>query len=994
MSDNPFQTIPNWDQIVTAGTLPSVDPANPASYAAIKNGTDYLDPSGQKKTKFWRVDPAQPGSYDLIPEGADYLDPAGTKRSKPKSENVGLGSQTLFDMASGDPKKQREILTSFYGDNVKQDQQGFYVTQDGKRLRPSSGGGGITGALTRGTADLASQALPVAGATGGAILGTPAGGAGGVAGSALGYAGGSWANRAILALAGFGDDNWGGMSKVPRELAEGAAFEAGGQVVGKVAGQVAAAAKYGGQYVGEALGLPRLLRYAWNVTPEVAKKLGRLAEAGVHLPPQAAFPGAPILPILSSIGKRYDIDPVTPSVTKYASGKIKETTEALGIPSAEIGEPLNRTAEVDYAPAGEAMHRRYTEMLMQSKGELTKTFDEAEAAMRGQGTAAEGARQKALADAQAALEKNQAAARGILDAGWQDIRASVAQLHSGLLQEKPGDLVRAVAGKIGAARQAVGARYQDLYGKWDQLFGQQKVDVTEITDAAKSFLKDLPDDLTRNHPALVRAINDLDKNDTVAEGMTTGQLHHLRTMLGDVANWQTLAPSFKNGQLKYFRGVVDQSLRGGLPEEGRTMLETLDKGYRSDMAPFHDPTVQKMVDWTEANMPPGATTAGKTIMGAEPETRAYLQNLVGKPAWDAVVGADMQAAMDASKSIYPGEVDGAKFIHEFEHRDRAGILAAYPDAVAAKLRQQAQYVSEITDGGKAPLPVAIKRGDSFTDAMQGIYDSAKRVETLSKENPLKAMEDEVKRLRTEGAKSLRGVEEQYSTDPLGQILTNPNALLDNSARKIVRDPQLLATAAKRFGPESPEFKLLGNTYIKDVLTHSDVYELSKLSGELSGLTREQQEQIFSIKADDVILFAQNMKDILSDSKSTDAGKSIIASTAITHPASTPIPGAHALKHIATPLLRIPMSVLLKYTIAAYTHPAFFKFVAGSLRGTAEEQALAKALIHRFVQTGGIAGAAAGSALGSLPGGNVPGQPPVRDWRQDFQQKYLTQGASQ
>ena len=598
---------PDTTALVSAQNMPGM-PAPPrvsdqATYDAVRPGSDYLNPSGVKKTKPLAQETpptslpkvSDQASYDAVPEGSDYLNPQGAKKTKPASDNVGLGAQTLFDMAAGDPAKQKKILQAAYGDNVQQDAQGFYITINGKRLRPSSGGGGISGALTRGTADVVSGALPAVGGTAGAAVGGGAGvfgagpvgaAAGGVAGSALGYAAGKEANRALLALAGFGDDSMG-LEKVPGELAEGALFDVGGQAAGRVAGQAAAAGKYGARYVAEATGLPKILRYVGGVTPESAERFGPLAEAGVHLPPQVAYPGAPILPILSSIGKRYDIDPVTPSLAQYASGEITSTAEALGIPKSELGEPLKRTAEVDYAPAGQAMYARYADMLHASNADVTAKFDVAEAAARGQGAEAEAGRLTALAEAQKALETNQAISQGLVAQGFKDLHGTIAQLRSGLSTQNPGDLVRTMADKVTAARQAVSLRYQDLYGKWDQLYGNQVADVSGPAQAARDFLKDLPDDVQRNHPALVRAITQLDEADEegVAPEITTGQLRHLRTMLGDLANWQTLAPSFKNGQIKYFRHVIDSSLNQNLPESGVKMLDTLDTGYHSDMAP-------------------------------------------------------------------------------------------------------------------------------------------------------------------------------------------------------------------------------------------------------------------------------------------------------------------------------------------------------------------------------------------------------------------------
>ena len=1167
---------------VIPNDMPRVDPARPnESYAAIPSGTLYHDPTGKVRKKPWRIDVSQPEkSYEAIPEGADYLDDRGQKRLKPVTENVGIGTQALFDMASGDPETQKRILHKFYGGDVKQDSKGFFIDRNGKRIRASSRSGGYSGAISQGVASTLAQALPVAAATGGAIVGSATGPWSGIAGGALGYAGGEWANRAILALAGVAGEDWGNAGSIPRNLAEGAAFEMGGQVLGKAIGSVAAGAQVGAKYAAEALGLPWLLRKIGGVTPEVVSKVAPLSEKefptgktkpdgtpemrrGINLPPQMAFPDWSILPRLSIIGKGQNIDPVTPSLGKYASHEIKQIAESLGIPSHEIGEPLERTAEVDYAPAGKALHKKYAEALKASNEVLSQKFAEAESTIRTKGLEEESAREKALSAAQAALEENQTAARNVVRAGFQDIFATITRLRSGVMEDgtpiesgMAGDLVRAMAGSIEATRAAHGEHYEKLYNDWDRLYGSHVADLSAQIQEAKSFLKDLPDDIKRNHPPLIRAISNLEN---AKDGMSTGQLHHLRTMLGDLANWDTLVPGFKNGALKRFRNVIGDALHQSLPEQGSRMLKTIDNDYHIDSGPYRNRTLQKIVDWEATKVPVNAPEAAKEVMQSGTEAQAFLRESFGEPVWNAVVGADMQAAMDASKSIYPEEVDGAKFVKEFLDRDRNDLLAHYPPEVIEKMRLQAQFVMEHTDGGKALLPVTLQRGREFDEAvrklqsprmpayvpppnatgpidkylsdhtgrwdgltpghesippgqrweamtpeerydilqlerkygeeakgfgtpmhpvgqghyspivpgvrdsaayhreqaewhanksqeflymmeqaqkrnmpyndhrismenhkfnaeeqfrlateaeeiqmpaklraggdfakaMQNIYDETVRIEKLSKENPLKLMEKELKRLEKTRKKEYADLFEQHSKGPLRKELSNENAVLSDSAKRIVRSSALLEEAVKEFGPDSPEMKLLARTYIKDVLTHPDVYGLMGISKEMTKLTKEQQEHIFGVRAEDVVLFAKNVNEVLEQALKSDSGSSIMATQAITHPMSTPLPGVHSLSHTAVAaappgVLRAVFGYVLSLVIKGYTHPAFFRFVAGALRSTPEEAALAKSIIRKFVLNGGVIGEFAGSAIGSHPDDSPPPiRKPIVGWRQQL-----------
>lgn len=108
--------------------------------------------------------------------------------------------------------------------------------------------------LARGAID----SLPIVGALGGGILGTPAGPAGNIGGAGLGYAGGKEL-AGILKNKFLGDEaeSVNPLDQVKRvggNVAEGAAFEMGGQIIGKGIGKGLEAGGKAVDYVGKQLG--------------------------------------------------------------------------------------------------------------------------------------------------------------------------------------------------------------------------------------------------------------------------------------------------------------------------------------------------------------------------------------------------------------------------------------------------------------------------------------------------------------------------------------------------------------------------------------------------------------------------------------------------------------------------------------------------------------------------------------------------------------------
>lgn len=954
------------DSPFTGSSMPLVKDA--ATYAKVPIGAVYVNELGARKTKPLPVVNDQAG-YDAIPEGGNYLNPKGQKKIKPKNEPVDLGTQTLFDMAR-DPETQQSILASHYGEgNVKRDASGYYVDDPttGKRLRPGGKGGGFMGGLTRGAADLGAQVLPIAGAVGGAIAGAPAGGVGGFAGAGLGYAAGAEANQALLTLAGYQKPRTAGRMALDtaKEVVEGGAFEAGGRVLGTAAGSAAAALETGYDF-GIKPAAQTLARSFAGTTPEIAKSVLPLAEKGYKVPPTMYAPEAPMAKLVMRAARYYGYDPAKQSVAELGPRDLRTLMTDLGVPEAEINpNPMARTAAVDYTKAGEAAYRRYNDMMAASDAKVSGMFQDLEAQARARGAEAATGHAAAVDQATAALNENRAIAKTIIDSQWRDIADAAKTLQNAPPGAKPGDMVRDFAGRLNAFRQAIGARFRKMYGDIDQLAGGETIDATGVAGQAQKFVDQLPEDIQRNHPALIRALADLQETGT----LTYGQAHHLRSMLGDLANWQTLAPSFKNGQYKYFRGVLDDALHDPentpVMQQAVQMLDATDAAYAAENARFKSPMLQRIIDWTESNLPPSpGKAAGQILAPGEEESRGEVRKIVGESPWNAVIGADVQASLDASKSTIPGRYDGKKFVSEFLDRDRAGILADYPPAVADLMRRQARYVEAFAKDKE--MEVDLLPTDDFGTSMRKVYDAAKRMKELTDSNPVKAMEDEIKSIRERQKIAQAAANQGKLTDPLHPILSSGSAQLAAAAEKIAKSEDLVRAAASRFGRDSDEFQLIRQAFLKDLLTTESVEGAAKMHGRITGMTPEVQDLYFGFNTADALSVTRAFKELLTESE--DLGGGIYATGSVTHPESAPIPGVRQMFPKAAPgfIKRIAVGKALDWLSRAMSAPGTVKFIAGNLKGTPEQQALAKSIIKRYADMGGAIGAGVGADMASQP----------------------------
>jgi hypothetical protein len=141
-----------------------------AEIDALAPGAEFLDPTGTKRTKPYRVSDAN--SYRQVPEGGTFLDPTGTARTKPTYEALDYWPQTLIEAARGNERQIEAILHGEYGaENVKREPltNDFYVEKDGKKYKP-----GKTSVKTA-LASLTANAAPVGLSTAGAVLGGTAG---------------------------------------------------------------------------------------------------------------------------------------------------------------------------------------------------------------------------------------------------------------------------------------------------------------------------------------------------------------------------------------------------------------------------------------------------------------------------------------------------------------------------------------------------------------------------------------------------------------------------------------------------------------------------------------------------------------------------------------------------------------------------------------------------------------------------------------------------
>lgn len=932
-------------------------------YDKLGSGTQYIDPEGKTRTKPWTVTDAK--SYEAVPEGEHFTDPEGKVRQKPTYEGVDFTTQALYDMTLNDKEKSNVLARAYGKDAVKRDEAGaLYVDQGVKRLKPGHGSG-----LKRAGAYTLAETAPVGGAIAGGLVGgaagsvEPGGGtvAGGMAGAAGGGAVGQGFNDMILKLAGVYDRSVGAEAG---NLAVAGASSAVGEGAGRA---LTAAVPFAKDAVNSASrALPSSLGKLWGATadPAATQQAAKLASQGVLVPPSAWLKEAPYF---KAAVEQFDPAFRQQNVLKQ-SAETHYQTEAdkilnsLGIKKEGRQPVTDATAPVSSEKAGESLiARAHADMMKQDQALDTALAAAKSEAARGIG---EGSVRStaAIADLKEAEAASRNAAQAAIDEGFKSIQTDInAVVKAGGAGDRPGDLMRAAAGKIKALNTAVKLRASKIYDAADVAAGDARPNVTGLAKDAKAFAEDLPEPFRQKYPDVVKALGSLETGKT-----TFGQLHNLRSLLRTGIDRNDLTPGVRDGAYKFFSGRINQALHDTEAHPAlKDAAQILDRGdafYAKNMPRFHDEIVKGIVSSLKAGMPGDPKVlSGMLFREGQTERMREVRRIVGPNLWSAIRASDAQTMLDASKTLVPGELDGQKFAGEVLDRVRTGVLeAGYDKESAKRLLLQAQRIAAV----KGTLPLKALEGDTVASFLSRAESAAKAAEEMATKDPLGTLSKEQSRLDKEFAAQKRGVAAARSAEPLG-FLYQASAQAVRSADKILSSPDLLTAAAVRFGEQSSEFTLLRQVGAQRILQRT-IDKASGLRTTLSEkITPEAQRLLFpGVTLDAAQALAKDM-DFLSVG-TMDAGGSMAAKSRVLHPFGSIMHGK-----LTAPLGAIPGAetvgrmLLGKYYAAltyATTHPAFVQWVAKGLQGPPAEREMVRRSVQQIINAGGAAGAGAGEAL--------------------------------
>ena len=927
--------------------LNSKEPAKIAGdddYVKLPAGDKFIGPDGKTRTKPYEV--KHDSDYENVPEGAQFVDPEGKTRQKPTFEPLNFSSQTLYDM-SVTPSEKRKALERSYPGGVKEDKDGLYVEDNGKLRRPGRG-------LTAAAGFATSAAAPVTGAVVGALgAGVPGAVGGGILGQSI--------NDMVLQLAGTYDRS------IPEQA--GTTFMAGasgmvGTGVGRGIAALVPAAKAGISSVGQML--PAVAAKFLGAGSETTAAR-QLAEKGVMVPPSAWAHEAPHLQnVVEVFDPAFRTNkPLLESATKHYEESANKVLEDLGVK--REGSIVKPTTDVPTQAAGEKILQKTLAESSEADAKLAQALEQRKAALAS-GLPEQVAQREAITKA---AEDSRAAAQKLIDAGFQSIQSEAeAGLKLAGSGANTGDLWESVGNKLIAVRRGIGERATKMYNEADQLAGGHLPDTSGVSVAAKDFLEQLPGDFKSKYPDIVKKLEAFagkvneETGEVVKDAVdpTFGQLHNLRSILRGNADWYTLSSDIRNGTYKYFSKAVDEALHhpsaGPELKAAAKQLDIADKFYRDNIPIFEAQQLKAVMKGLEAGEPADPANLYKALVKeGQTDLTKRVKDMVGPNLWAGVKSADVDAMMNASKTLNPGEINGRAFAKEVLDRHQRGMLEiVHGKEASEKLLAQARAIEQLE--GRLSIPA--KPGDTMTQVMARARLAAEEAKAQGTKDPLTALSKDVKRLEAE---SKREASLSRKGDPLG-FLYNKSTGASFAVDKILGDEDLILASAARFGEKSPEFNALRQVYVERVLrgTLEPGARLEKIGPEVQnlmfpGVTKSQMETL-----------AKEMSLLMDTRGMAGGGRTaggMAAMAKVEHP-TTNVPGLRGVVKLIpglNPAARAAHGKYYELVTKLMTAPATLRWIEkGLTSGNPEEQAAVRKILQAHLQKGAAMGAGAGEAV--------------------------------
>ena len=582
---------------------------DPEELKKLNPGTEWI--AGNDPTKKVREVPyevKEERELRDVPEGASWIDPAGNVYEKPVSQPLNTTAQILFNMSVNDKEREKALSRSYPGKVKKDPLSGEFYVQDGDVLRKPKGFSESPGSY------IAGLAAPTIGATAGEILGGIGGSVaspgvgtavGAVGGAFLGGGLGQGFNDVVMQLAGVYDRSQG---DEVTQLGQSGAAAAIGTGVGRPLAAAAPAIKGAVQQAA-----PKAAATFLGADPQGLRAAITMREKGLELVPPSMW--AKESPHISNLSEILDQafrtqKPFLQAAEKYYNDTGTSILRRAGVENP--GDLLNPKAAIPTKEAGEALRDRMVAESAEADRKLAATLDSKPLAVNdidAQKTAA----LKEYGDAQAAAQK-------LIDLGFNDIDQSVKQaLSVAKSGSNSGDMWWSVAEKMKAIRTGIGERAEKMYGEADRLAGGAKPNSGELPELANKFLSEVPPDFASRYPSVIQKLRDLagveklDKEGNVVGWKqppvqpTFGQLHNIRSLLRNGADWYTLSSDVKNGSMKFFAKAVDNVLHdaeaGPELKAAAKALDEADRFYGDNIAVFNARNIKAVMDGLKAGEP-------------------------------------------------------------------------------------------------------------------------------------------------------------------------------------------------------------------------------------------------------------------------------------------------------------------------------------------------------------------------------------------------------
>lgn len=441
--------------------------------------------------------------------------------------------------------------------------------------------------------------------------------------------------------------------------------------------------------------------------------------------------------------------------------------------------------------------------------------------------------------------------------------------------------------KLGSKAEPVGADTsaalqkgrQDVSSAFNYVYGH----VGEMTEnkpfAPLYLLKNKIHDITNNMapdsiPLIYKNILAMPEAD-----VPIMKMHDIRSRLWDEASSSNLTPGSKEFYFSEAARMADGALkqaekdmRGTPYEKAVPFMRQADESYAKAIAPYKDRTINKLVQDMKTGLQPNPEVTANILAeyGQDERTRFIMKTLT--PEVRRKVGEAYMRGIFSDAERMTGSNDfltsGRSLLKALN--DRGSVLDEVYDPIYGK-----GFVDKLKDATKNLAAL---------DGRINLKTLEERLGTLSPGAVLDAGNKYVE--------DLKAIDDFAKKDPLGSLASTDPRIVDAALRNLVQPGHeaTLVFAAHKLGPDSPQWKMVQNWALEDVLSRSfnklptgvEVITGRSLKEQLRLYTKAQQDLLFPNGMIDKLGKIANKADFLFPLALEDFGSSLAAASIKLH----------------------------------------------------------------------------------------------------------------